>query len=183
MRTRQTVAVLLIALGMLAAGCGGDDGDNGGNAAEKGPKAAGTGYELTLADGWMDSTKNVQGSVIRFDLLIGKKGGTFNTNVNILREKVGEDIGNDDLRKVYRGQLESVGATSISGTRPASLDGDDAFTYEYDQKAASGETIHGRQVAVVHDGHAHTITLSAQDTKFDSANAEFSQMMGSWRWK
>ena len=196
MRMRHAVA-LLLALGLLFAGCGGDDGGgngrSGGGTTSSGGSGSsgssvkgaisGTGYEIALADGWSDATKNAKGSAINFDLLIGKKGGTFNTNVNILREKVGDDAGIDDLRKIYRGQLTSTGATNITASRPAEVDGDDAFTYEYDQKAPTGEMIHGRQVAVVRDGHAHTITLSASSAKFDSANEEFNEMLRSWRWK
>jgi hypothetical protein len=180
MRTRHA-ASLLLALVLLLAGCGGDGG------ADKQPlrknTAAGTGYDLVLAPGWRDVTKKAEGSAIRFDLLIAKQGGTFNTNVNIIREKLPADEKLEDLRKIYRGQLNSVGATNITGSRPAAVGGDDAFTYEYDQEGPTGEQIHGRQVAVVHGGHAHTITLSASAAKFDSANQEFSRMLRSWRWK
>jgi hypothetical protein len=181
MRTRHAVS-LLLALALLLAGCGGDDGGGGKQPLRKNT-AAGTGYDLVLAPGWRDVSKNAEGSVIRFDLLIGKKGGTFNTNVNIIREKLPPAAKLEDLRKIYRGQLNSVGAKNITGSRPAAVGGDDAFTYEYDQEGPTGEQIHGRQVAVVHGGHAHTITLSASAAKFDSANQEFSRMLRSWRWK
>jgi len=180
MRTRHALA-LLLALGLLLAGCGDDDGGDGDGKARKG-SASGTGYSLVLAPGWTDATKNAKGSVIRFDLLIGKKGGTFNTNVNIIREKLPDEASLEDLRKIYRGQLNSVGAKNISGTRAAAVDDAEAFTYEYDQQGPTGEQIHGRQVAVVHDGYSHTITLTALTTKFDAVNQEFSEMLRSWRW-
>ncbi len=182
MRTRHAVA-LLLALGLLLAGCGGDDDAGDGDGALRKGAASGTGYALQLAEGWKDATKDAEGSVIRFDLVVAKQGATFNTNVNVIREKLPEDAALEDLRKIYRGQLTSVGAKNISGTRPAAVDDEDAFTYEYDQQGSTGEQIHGRQVAVVHDGHAHTITLSALATEFDAANQEFSQMLRSWRWK
>ena len=182
MRTRHAVA-LLLALGLLLAGCGGDDDGGDGDGKLRKGAASGTGYSLVLAPGWTDATKDAKGSVIRFDLLIGMKGGTFNTNVNIIREKLPDDASLEDLRKIYRGQLSSVGAKSISGTRAAAVDDDEAFTYEYDQQGPAGEQIHGRQVAVVHDDYSHTITLTALTTKFDAANQDFSQMLRSWRWK
>ena len=179
MRIRHAVAVLL-ALGLLLAGCG-DDGDAGGGGGDD-RSASGTGYELELAAGWRDLTKSAEGSAIRFDLLIGKPGGTFNTNINIIRERVG-DLKLDDLRKTYIGQLRSVGAKNITDAKPATVDDEDAFTYEYDGQAADGGRIHGRQVAVIHDGHAHTITLSALRAKFATASRELDAMLRSWRWK
>jgi hypothetical protein len=175
MRMRHAVG-LVIALALLLAGCGDDGGDKG--------SASGTGYSLKLAPGWKDATKNAKGSVIRFDLLIGKDGGgAFNTNVNIIREEVPDGTTLEDLRRLYRGQLSSVGAVHVTPTRKAAIDGDDAFTYEYDQKTPAGDAVHGRQVAVLHDGHAHTITLTVLATKFDSANQDFSTMLRSWQWK
>ena len=184
MRMRQLV-VLVLAFGLVMAGCGGDDDDGGDGGGGGGGKetVSGTGYELKLADGWTNSTKDAEGSVINFDLLALEKGGSFNTNLNVLREKLPDGAGLEDLRKIYRGQLNSVGATSITGTREAAVGGDEAYTYEYDQKGQTGEEVHGRQVAVVHGDHAHTITLTALATKFDAANQEFSEMLRSWRWK
>lgn len=180
MHARRAV-ILLIALGMLVGGCGGDDDGAGGG--DRGRTASGTGYELALADGWTDQTENAKGSIINFDLLLAQRGGSFDTSVNILRENVGADVDNEDLRKVYRGQLESAGARGITPTRPAALDDEDAFTYEYTQRTPTGAEVRGRQVALVHEGHAHTITLTALRTKFDAANADFSKMLRSWRWK
>jgi len=180
MRIRQ-IAVLLTALGMLAAGCGGNDDDDDGGAG--GREASGTGYELSLADGWTDQTKNAKGSVINIDLLLARRAARFASTVNILREKVAEDVENDDLRTVYRGQLESVGARDITATRAAALDDEDAFTYKYAQKGPTGDALRGRQVALVHEGRAYTITLTTLKANFDDANAQFSEMLRSWRWK
>ena len=179
MRIRHAVAVLL-ALGLLAAGCGDDDG--GGAGSSDGPSASGTGYELALVDGWRDVTKQAEGSAIRFDLVLATPGGTFNTNINIIREKVGNlELG--ELRKAYRSQLRSVGAKKITDPAPATVDEEDAFIYEYDAQAADEQKLHGRQVSVIHDGHAYTITLSALRAKFAAASKDLDTMLGSWRWK
>ncbi len=169
----SSALALLGVLALLLAGCGGGDGGS----------VSGTGYEVTLAEGWKDGTDKVEGSVIRFDLLIGKAGGTFNTNVNILRESVPDEVGLGDLRTIYRGQLDAVGATKITAAKALNVDDDDGFTYEYDQKSPQGDELHGRQVAVIHKGRAHTITLTALASRFASANDEFDEMLGSWRWK
>jgi hypothetical protein len=174
MRTRHVLAAL-VALGLVLAGCGGDDSPEG--------TVSGTGYTFKLAPGWTDATKRAKRSIIRFDVVVGKKGTRFATNVNILRVEVPKATTLDDARHVYRRQLESLGVTRITGTRAAAIDGDDAFTYEYDQRTAADDAVHGRQVVVLHDGHIDTITLSALNARFDAANQEFSTMMRSWQWK
>ena len=180
MRIRHAVAVILLALGLLAAGCGDGGGDSAGSSDEG--SASGTGYELALVAGWRDVTEKTEGSAIRFDLLIGRPGGTFTTNVNVLRENAGNlELG--DLRKAYRGQLRSFGARKITKATPATVDDEDAFTYEYDARAPDEQKLHGRQVIVIHDGHAYTITLSALRSTFAAASDDLDTMLGSWRWK
>jgi len=181
MRTRQMV-VLLIALGMLAAGCGGDD-DGGGGGADRGPKVSGTGYEFALADGWTNRTKDTEGSAINFDLFLVRRGGSSNANVIIVRETVGEATENDELRDAFRDQVEAVGGRDITPTRRAELDGEEAFTYKYVQRIPGGGAARGRQVALVHDGYAYTIALSAPREQFGAFNEQFSQMLSSWQWK
>jgi hypothetical protein len=181
MHTRQMV-VLLIALGMLAAGCGNDDGADAG-AGSSGPKASGTGYELELADGWTDRTNETQGSVIRFDLLLVRRGDSPSASINILRENVGKEAENDELNELFRGQVRAAGARDVTPTRRAELGDEEAFTYKYAQRGPDGEALRGRQVALVHDGHAYTITLSALKEYFGEANMQFSQMLSSWRWR
>ena len=178
MRLRRIV-VLLIALGMLAAGCGGDDD----GASEDSRKVSGTGYEVTLPDGWMDRTKDTEGSIINVDLLLVRRGGLPTTSVNVLRETVGDAVGNDELSERFRGQLGAVGARDITPARPAELDDEEAFTYTYVQRSTEGAALRGRQVALVRDGHAYTITLAAGRARFAAANAQFDQMLSSWQWK
>jgi len=61
-------------------------------------------------------------TVVRYR--IRAAGRPFDTNVNILRAKTpGVDI--EDLRKGYRGELASIGATGVTDSKPIKLDGDD----------------------------------------------------------
>ena len=82
-RSAATVAVLCLLV--LLAGCGSEAGD----------ARAGSGYELDLPDGWSDDTEEAEEaeSAIRFDSLLrkGREDG-FATNVNVIRERVGEDV-------------------------------------------------------------------------------------------
>ena len=79
------------------------------------------------------------------------------------REAAATTSGLEDLRKIYRGQLDSVGARTsrAPGRRPSTATTPSPTSTT--SRAPTGDTIHGRQVAVMHDGHAHTVTLTALD--------------------
>ena len=161
---------------VLLVGCG-DDKDSSSSRS-----VSGTGYSLDRPQDWQNGTKQGRRQgVFNFDLVLVKPRKPFNTNVNILRAKApGVDI--DDLRKGYRGELDSIGATGVTASKPIRLDGDAGITYQYLKKSPSGDQVRGRQVLVVHDGFVHSITLTAIEDQFATADDEFNSMLSSWRW-
>jgi hypothetical protein len=185
MRVRHVVA-LLIAL-VLLVGCDSGEGTT-----------SGTRYDLKLAPGWgeatkqteADATKQVAGeasklgvrSGLRLDLLIGKTDSS-GTTVNVIREKAPGGATLEGLGELFRGQLKSIGASNITDARSAAIDGDDAITYKYGGTSRGGKAFRGRQVLVLHGGHALTISLTARVARFHSANQDFSSMLRSWHWK
>ena len=82
--------------------------------------------------------EDTKDSIIKVDLLIARRGGSFTSNVSVLRETVGEDADNVELRDLFRGQLKAVGARDITPTRRAELDDEEAFTYTYAQRSPVG---------------------------------------------
>ena len=168
---------VVIAGALLLAGCGDDKKDS------PSPRSvSGTGYRLDRPPDWQDGTKQGRRQgVFNFDLVLVEPRKPFNTNVNILRAKApGVDLG--DLRNGYRGELDSIGATDVTDSKPISVDGDDGITYLYRKKTPSGDEVRGRQVLVVHDGFVHSVTLTALEDQFATAEEDFDSMMSSWRW-
>lgn len=170
---------LFAAGALLVAGCGDDKKDD----AQKSERSvSGTGYTVERPAQWQDGTKQgrKQG-VFNFDLVLVKPRKSFNTNVNILRAQApGVDL--DDLRRGYRGELDSIGATNVTDSEPISVDGDKGITYRYLKKTPNGDSVRGRQVLVVHAGYVHSITLTAIASEFATAQDEFDSILDSWRW-
>lgn len=171
----RSIAIVVLTCSLVfVAGCGSKAGD----------ARSGSGYEVDLPDGWSDDTEEAEEAetAIRFDSLLRKeREDGFATNVNVIRERVGDDVALGDVEDTYEQQLRQFGASNIGKPVERELDGDPAVVrdYDYDQQ---GMDLAGRQLAVVHGGRLYTVTFTALATAFDDEVAEYEQILDSWRW-
>ena len=191
---RGLVVVPALVLSMvLAGGC--DDDDGGGGPIE------GTGYEFALPADWQDvgdsdelidqiTAENPSLEGVDYDALaVDDPVDQFAANINVLRapSRPGDVIDDRYIRKFARGAEAGITAAGLepSGTlRPTrtELDGERAIEFGYANEQ-QGEQLRYRVVFALHDDAAYTLTFTALADRFDEDDAEFGQILDSWRWR
>jgi hypothetical protein len=162
------------------ANCAGAGSDDGGAEAEKTVGAAG--YELTLADGWRGAESRARGEL---RLRAGRNGlGEAAMTIsrlpdpppNISLERLTEFI-----RQRVLSNVSNLSAPDVEPTRPVSLGGEPARTYELNVR------LHGRQarmkgLVTIRDGAAYTVVF-AGPVGSAARERDYRAMLKSWRWK
>ena len=182
------IAVLAAALvaGLPLVACGEDDA---GNVVE------GTGYELTVPEGWEDESeagKDFEVSGFRPDVvLIGDREDGFSTNVNVIRTQ-GAGVGLDAQVRGERALLEEgripgsetepTPARGLTPVERTSLSGEPARAYEF-ERSHGERTLKLRQLIAIHDGTVYVITLTTLPDEFDQERETVASVVDSWRWR
>jgi hypothetical protein len=186
MSARVLVAGLMCLV--LLAGCGDDNGE-GGEVVE------GTGYELTVPDGWNDRTdraEDFQFAGFEPDVIFTDDAESgFQVNVNVTREPDIGSIGLDEYVEAAREIVRqgSIGGEQIPGggaelgpARPTELDGEEAREFDHTREV-QGQQLKLRQRVAVRDGAAYTITYTALEEGFDEDLDAYEAAVESWRWR
>ena len=183
MRAAPALAALLLGLS-LAAGCGGDGGK----------VVGGSGYEVTVPDGWEDRTDEGEdievGSFSPDVTLIGDREDGFTTNVNVIRTQGGaldidEQVGAErellETGEIPGSDEQLPPAQDLSPVESITLDGEEARTYEFRVEQNERE-LRLRQVIARHDGQSYAITLTADPDDFEDGLDGLESILGSWAW-
>jgi hypothetical protein len=181
-RVAAALAALLAV--SLVAGCGGDGGK----------VVGGSGYEVTVPDGWEDRSDEGEdievGSFSPDVTLVGDREDGFTTNVNVIRTESGPlDI--DEQVEAERDLLETgeipgsdqeiPPAQDLSPIESITLDGEEARTYEFRLEQNERE-LRLRQVIAMHDGQNYAVTLTADPDDFDDGIDGLESILDSWSW-
>ena len=174
-----------LAVALSALGCGEDDA---------GKVVTGTGYEVTVPDGWRDRSEEgedveVQGFSPDI-VLIGERDDGFTTNLNVIRTPgVTREL--DAQTRLERRLIERGGAPGAAELRPAQnltpverteLGGEDARAYEFEIR--DGERrIRVRQLLAIREEVAYFATLTTAPGRFDEDRDDFESILESWTWR
>jgi hypothetical protein len=197
---RRTPLALVLVAAAIAAGCGDDDDE------EPAGPVEGDGYSYELPDGWQDQSglgdeaseavdeslpTPIGANVDSFSADETEDG--FATNVNVIRtgsiapRVTAARIARENARILgapdAAAQVLPEGSEILSDVDIANLDldGEPAASIEY-SAAFEDRTNRFRQLFVVRDGTAYTITFTALEDRFEEELPEFDQVLQSWRW-
>jgi hypothetical protein len=201
-RTLPTVRSLLVLLGLLCAlalpacGGGGDGGSDGGSGGGERGEVEGTGYTLDVPAGWEDATSRA--SELGFAgfqpdvVLVGKQVEGFRPSVNVVLESsLSPDVELGDYVEAGRQVLRRgrLGGQRIPGedvelgeVRDAGVDGERAASFEH-ERSIEGRRLRARQIVVLRESSAYTITYTALADRFDAGLRELDRVVASWRWE
>ena len=184
MRIAVLAAGLTVALSLAA--CGDDEGD-------KGKVVEGTGYAVTVPDGWRDRSE--EGEEIEVQgfspdtVLIGTRDEGFATNVNIIRTP-GIELDLDAQTRLERKLLEEGGPPGEDKVDPAqeltpvertTVAGEEARAYEF-RLPQDDMLLRLRQLLTIRDGTAYVITLTTAPDRFDEDRDDLDSILDSWEW-
>jgi hypothetical protein len=192
------VLILLAALALAAAGCGGDDG---------GDPVEGEGYSYSTPDGWDDVTDDAQDEEeleffgVRPDTLVtGDSEDGFATNVNVVTQggvppnvttRQFADVNMATLRSPAQAgmpleiarSIEALNVRDITTPEDAQLGGEEAVAFEY-LTTQRGRDLRIRQLVAVMDGSGYTVTLTAvPGDQFDEGREALDGVADSWEWE
>jgi hypothetical protein len=189
---RPSLRCVAIAATLLWAGC--DDDDGGGT-------VEGTGYSFTLPAAWQDvsDSDELKDRLVQEDptlagvdydsLATDDPEDDFAANINVLRgqSRPGDVIDDQYIRKFARGAEAGISAAGLtpSGTlhpKETELGGERAIEFFYANEQ-QGKQLRYRVVFSLHDDAAYTLTFTALADRFDTDDAEFDQILDSWRWQ
>jgi len=194
MRARGAATVITAAL--LLAGCGSSksssstsssSSSNSARTATAGQRVSGRdgGFTTILPTGFTDATQRANtGTVnIQFAASAAPANG-FATNINVIRSQVraGTDISQltDRELAVLRKQLPS--AHQFSRTTSTTVAGQPARELDYIAAPLRRVQLHIRQVFVVNNSFAYTITYTALPSTYSSQLSALDQVLSAWRW-
>lgn len=185
----RSTAALLAAVALLA-GCGDDGG-------ETGKVVEGTGYELTVPDGWDDRSGQSEdfavGDFTPDLILTGEREDGFTTNVNVIRTQ-GVTRSLDEQTEAERELLERGGpvsgdvnlqpAQNLTPVEDTTLGGGPARAYEFELEVPQGDSsARLRQLIAIDDGTGYAITLTADPDRFEQDRDDFEAILESWKWE
>jgi hypothetical protein len=143
-------------------------------------------FTIVVPRGFHDETAAyAHSNGAKLELLVaGSKDDGFTVNINVVREHIGTaSLGNvtqgsiGDLKRAY-------GAGRFSAIQDLTVAGAPAHAVSYFATFGSPNLVHGRQVYLVHDGWAYTVTYSAlSGAQYGGSLPALGECLASWRWR
>jgi hypothetical protein len=145
-----------------------------------GGRLRGADYAFDLAAGWTDTTSKHKNAAAA-DRVIAVRIPRAVAVIAIVKAKPGVSASKQlsDRRKT---EIAGAHATASTQSRPLTLDGQSAITYQYRSTTPGGAKTQTRQVLVVHNRLLHVITLVAARAPFTGADTALGSMLSTWRW-
>jgi hypothetical protein len=208
-RTSAAAASLVAVLALSA--CSGSDDSSGGSGATDGETTAGstteseatspsddastdepsgdsvtgTGYSITVPDGWEDVTALAKQSNAQADIAVAEpqESGKFRMNFNVVTPSpLPAGVSDSDLANQAAQELQSVTKAKV---KPIEVD------YDFDGAKALGQTstttaqgftVTITQFVLVHDDQIFATTMTYEDSREDEAMDKASDIADSWTW-
>lgn len=144
------------------------------------------GFSTVIPTGFTDSTStataNNPSSNIQLAVTSPPANG-FATNLNVIRSPSPDTdvstLTDEELAQVRKGVPSAHGFSKVSSTTVA---GQQARVLDYLAAPVNKVLLHIRQVIVIDNSYAYTITYSALPSAYSSELGALNQMVGSWQW-
>lgn len=195
---RVAGALALAALVTFLLGCG--DSDDGSNESGDPVEGVDGSFTIELPEDWFTADDAVVDEVSReaspqIDDLLGPgaseqfeaqdiyfREGEGTANVNVITEPFPEGFSFEEAVETGATVIESrlPEAEIESGPDPATVDGEEAFEIRY-AAAPTGEPLQFVLIQALDDGTVYSITLTADAETLEEAEADFAQIIESWR--
>lgn len=150
-------------------------------------ETTGHGYRLQRPAGWQDRTADLSGRLgpIRPDLVLtGPVIGGFAATITVIATPSGNrQTPLTQLRRLVAAELARAPRGRVIGTtRPATLAGGPAITYDF-QFPTAGGLLRGRQLVVDHGTDRYFVTVEARPAGVASTVDAFTWLLRSWQWR
>jgi hypothetical protein len=143
-------------------------------------------FTIVIPRGFRNETASyANNNGIKLELLVaGSNDNGFTVNINVVREH----IGSASLAKVTQGSIgdlkRAYGAGRFSTIEDLTVAGAPAHAVSYFATFGSPNLVHGRQVYLVHDGWAYTVTYSAlSGSQYGGSLSALGECLATWRWR
>jgi hypothetical protein len=142
-------------------------------------------FTIVIPRGFSNETSSYENGSVKLELLVaGPKVNSFTANINVIRAR----IGSASLEKVTQGAIADLkrayGAGRFSTIQDLTVAGTPAHAVSYYATFGTPNLVHGRQVYLVRDGWAYTVTYSAlSGAEYAGSLSALAECLSSWRWR
>jgi hypothetical protein len=185
--TRLLGSIAAVAGAAVAlAACGGDKSDDGGG----GPTIAGTGYQYTLPDGWVDARDRV-GDQKPDTVVAVDSESPVASSINVVTQDAAPGTTLDTFLQTSMMEIRRAAADSPSPTltftppdepTPTRVDGTRAVRFDYGG-ASNGVRSKARRLVALRGSTAYSITLASGTSTFASGRRALERVLDSWEWR
>lgn len=131
-------------------------------------------YSIELGDEWKESSSTVSGMAI-FTL-----GEDTTTNINILKESVGQKITAEEYKDAAAAQFEAMEGYEITDSESATIDGKDAYKVYISAESSSAQ-MNMVQGYIVNDTDVYVFTLTTLADKYDELKPTAEKILESFK--
>lgn len=141
-------------------------------------------FTIVVPRGFRNETASSH-STVKLELLVaGSTTSGFTVNIDVVREHVGTT----SLEKVTQSSIgylkRAYGAGRFSTIQDLTVAGAPARAFSYFVTFGSPNLQHDRQVYVVHDGWAYSVTYSAlSGAQYGGSLSALAECLATWRWR
>jgi len=141
-------------------------------------------FTIVVPRGFRNETANTH-SAVNLELLVaGSTTSGFTVNINVVREH----IGTASLGKITQGTIgylkSADGAGRFSTIQDLTVAGAPAHAVSFFATFGSPNLQQDRQVYLVHDGWAYTVTYSAlSGAQYGGSLSALAECLATWRWR
>ncbi len=145
----------------------------------------GTGYSVSLPDGWEDVTDVAKQSNAAADVALAEPASSteFRMNFNVVDPNpINAGVSDDELAAQAAKELKSVTQAKVTSISGPDFDGSPSLG-QTSQAEASGFTVSLIQFLVRHDDQVYATTMTFETKRTDEAKAVLDEIVASWTWE
>ena len=187
------VAVVVIAIVASSGGSGNNPGHTGPSASgpsasgsapvAKGPVLHGTGYTVTMPQGWTDQTKSSSSAPGLDRLAVNSSSVASSTSNVAIAESSSIGVTNpEDVRSNWQNGLkDSDPSANVTKIPDRQIDGERAIGADV-TRSQNGTTLQQTAYLVIHNGTGYTVVFTFRDGDATQSSV-FDSFLSGWKWR